>query len=101
MERGRYLEAAADFLNAINIAEGVRYPNVYNSYAMRGDALRRAGRYEDSVKEFSKAIRLNPQPNYYYHRGLSLRALGKNIEAADDFVVAGNNAEAVVWLGSR
>lgn len=97
LEKRRYLEAADDLLKAIRIAQEVGFPGVYNAYAMRGAALSGAGRYEDAVQALTDAIRLNPQPNYYYHRGLALRALGRTKEADADFVFAGNDTGAVGW----
>lgn len=93
----RYLEAADDLRKAINIAHEVGFPGVYNAHAFRGAALSGAGHYKDAVQEFTEAIRLNPQPNYYYHRGLALRALGMTREAEEDFLFAGNDTGAVGW----
>jgi len=95
--KGRYLEAADDLLKAIAIANEVGYPGVYNAHAMRGAALNGAGRYEEAVQEFTEAIRLNPQPNYFYHRGLAFSALRMMKEAQDDFNVAGNDTGALGW----
>ncbi len=97
LEKGRNLEAADDLLKAIKIARDIGFPGIYNAHAMRGAALNRLGRYEEAVQEFNAAIRLNPQPNYYYHRGLALRALGMKKEADDDFILAGEDTGELGW----
>lgn len=101
MDNAKYLEAAEDFLKAINIANEVGFPGVHNLYALRGNALSKAGYYRDAVQAFSTAIRLNYQPNYFYHRGLALKALGKSREAEEDFVRAGNDTGELIWRGLK
>ncbi|ABB30827.1 TPR repeat-containing protein [Geobacter metallireducens RCH3] len=96
-QKGRYLEAAADLADSIAIGERDGFPGVFNLHAMRGDALNRAGRYGDAVREFTTAINLKPVPEYFYHRGTALMALGRGEEAAADFREAGDATGPIAW----
>lgn len=89
-EIGQFSAAADDFLAAAEGAKEAGNPEAFNYYAYAGDAFFRSGRYENAVVAFSAAIELNPWPEYYYHRGLALKALGKANEAAEDFRMAGD-----------
>jgi len=89
MDVGQYHAAADDFLSAAERAAEAGNPGAFNYYALGGDAFNRAGRYEAAAAAFTVAIRLNPWPNYYYHRGLALQALGRLNEATEDFRMAG------------
>lgn len=95
IEKGRYPEAADDLKISIRMALSAGYPKVYELYVFRGDALRKAGRYEEALDAFSAAIKLNPLPNYFYHRGLAFKGLGKQREAEEDFSVAGGDTGAI------
>ena len=100
-QKGRYLEAADDLLKSINIGKGAGYTMMFNLHALRGDALRKAGLNEEAVREFTNAIALNPYPNYFYHRGLSLQALGRVKEAEADFLLAGDEIGPIEWRGVK
>jgi len=89
LETGQYLAAAADFIVAGQRAEEAGNPAHFSYFALAGDAYNRAGSYEDAVAAFSAAIARQPLPNFFYHRGLALQALGRVQEAADDFRNAG------------
>jgi protein O-mannosyl-transferase len=95
MDIGQFSAAADDFLIAAERAVEAGNPEAFNYYALGGDALNRARRYEEAVAAFSTAIMLNPWPNYYYHRGLALQALGRLNEAAEDFRFAGAEKGAI------
>jgi len=97
LETGRYGAAAADLLVSIRIAERAGNPEVFNLYVLRGSALFKAGRHEEAVRDFSTAIEMNPQPNYFYHRGLALKAQGKANEAEEDFMRAGPATGPIEW----
>lgn len=88
---GKYQAAADDLLVSIQMGKSAGYPGVFNLHALRGDALNKIGNYEEAVKDFTAAIRLNPHPTYYFHRGRALEALGRFKEASDDFVEAGGS----------
>ncbi|HEY3307586.1 MAG TPA: tetratricopeptide repeat protein [Desulfuromonadaceae bacterium] len=97
LQTGRYLEAAEDLSVSIRMGLEAGFPGVFNLHALRGDALSRAGDYGEAVRELSEAIGLNPYPNYFYHRGRALDALGKKKEAAEDFLRAGNDTGPIQW----
>lgn len=97
LETGRFAAAADDLLVSIRIAERAGNPEVFNLYMLRGEALSKAGRYEEAVQDFSTAIEMNPQQNYFYHRGLALKALGRAKEAAEDFKRAGSATGPIEW----
>ncbi|GAM10547.1 transmembrane and TPR repeat-containing protein [Geobacter sp. OR-1] len=94
---GRYTEAAADFTAAIKIATGTFQSSIFNLYAFRGEAYRSAGRFDAAVQDFSTAISLFPHPSYYYHRALSLKALGRMKEAEEDLTRAGAENGPLGW----
>jgi tetratricopeptide (TPR) repeat protein len=73
-------------------------PYLYNYFALRGSAYSNIGRFNDAVANFSEAITLLPHPNYYYHRGLALVAMGRMEEAKDDIRKAGVDTGPVKWL---
>lgn len=97
LEKGRFVAAVEDFSAAIAIAAGLGMPQNYNLIAHRGEALRLAGRYDEAARDFTVAIMLFPNPVYYYHRGLSLKALGNDRAAAEDFKQAGNDSGPLEW----
>lgn len=97
LEHGRLDAAINDYTTAIenNAIMGDMYS--FNYYAFRGLALYRAGRYEESVRDFSAAIADFPQPNYFFHRGRSMLLLGKETEARHDFLRAGQESGPLSW----
>jgi len=95
MENRRYSEAVDDLQASIKMALSARYPKVYELYAFSGSALYKAGRYEEALEAFTAAIKLNPRPNYFYHRGLVYKAKGSTDEAESDFSVAGRETGPV------
>lgn len=97
MEIGKYREAADDFLVSIQMAKNAGNLEVYDLYALRGYALNKAGYYEEAVRDFTEAIEGQPLPNYFYHRGRSLKAIGRDAEAEIDFSRAGNNTGPLKW----
>ncbi len=90
-DKGQFSAAADDFLSAADGAAAAGNPEAFNYYAYAGDAFNRSRRYEEAVTAFSIAIKLHSWPEYYYHRGLALKELGRVNEAAEDFIMAGNN----------
>jgi protein O-mannosyl-transferase len=97
LRTGQYLAAADDLALSIEMGKRAGYPGIFNLHALRGDAFSKAGRHEEAVREFTEAIRLNPHPNYFYHRGRALEALGKTKEAQADFLQAGDEIGPVEW----
>lgn len=94
---GRYRDAAVDLLKSIELANKAGFPEVFNLHALRGDALLKDGRPAEALEEFNRAISINPYPGYYYHRGLSLEALGRTVEANADFIRAGDATGPIEW----
>ncbi len=94
---GNYPAAIYDLTTAIDIATNAGLLDIYNVYALRGDALSHAGRYEEAVNDFNVAIAMSPRPVYFYHRGLALKAWGRLKEANNDFERAGNERGAIDW----
>ena len=100
VDAGQYRSAIDDYTSCLDIAEKERLPENYvvNIIAFRGEAYERAGRYQEAVADFSAAIRMNPHPLYYYHRGRALMALGRSAEAASDLARAGSAKGQMFWI---
>lgn len=101
MDSGHYQAAAEDFKIAAEKAELAGNPEAFNFYAFGGDASNRAGNYEEAVAAFTVAIKLHPLPNYYYHRGMALKSLGRLNEAAADFRIAGDERGNIEFQETR
>jgi len=97
MDTGQFSAAGDDFMAAGAGAAEAGNPEAFNYYAYAGDVFNRAGRYQDAVAAFSTAIRLNPWPEYYYHRSLALQKLGQVNEAAEDLRMAGTRRGEIVF----
>lgn len=93
----RYREAADDISVSIQMGKNAGYPGVFYLHALRGDALIKSKQYESAVNEFSEAIRLNPHGIFFYHRGIALKALGRQDEADNDFRLAGYEKGPLDW----
>jgi hypothetical protein len=94
---GRYDAAIADFTAALERASGTLQPYIFNLYAFRAEACRMAGRPDDAVRDYTRAIAAFPHPSYFYHRGLALRALGRSAEADEDIRRAGPDPGPISW----
>lgn len=90
-----YFDKGADAYKAKNYGESIAFftkaielgysPSAY-AYDYCGCSKYNLGRYEEAIKDCSKAIELKPDyPNAYYNRGISKNVLGKYSEAIDDF----------------
>lgn len=101
LKKGKYLEAADDLLMSINMGKQAGFTMLFNLHAIRGDALSKAGKYEEAVQEFTRAIALKPVPDYFYHRGVALERLGRINEAEADYVLAGDERGPVEWRGLK
>jgi tetratricopeptide (TPR) repeat protein len=95
---GRYDDALKDLSTAFKIAKELEWPDYFNLYAYHGETQRAAGRYNEAVQDFTDAIALYPHPVYYYFRGCSLKALGREKDAEEDFRRAGNHTGPIEWF---
>lgn len=98
LDSGAYESAATDLLQAIDIANISDEPAGFNLYAYCGEALRYAGRYEEAVIAYSKAIDMFSHPSYHYGRGLALKALGRTEQAQKDLALAGSSPPKMEWF---
>lgn len=89
-DTGKYEAAISDFTACLNIGIKEQRPDLFNLYAFRGEALVRAGRYDEAVRDLTTALEINPQPIYFYYRGLAYKSLGKLKQSEDDFGKAGS-----------
>lgn len=97
LELGRLDAAIHDYTTAIENMEIMSDSYAFNFYAFRGLAFYRAGRFEESVSDFTAAIAAFPQPNYFFHRGRALLQLGRAAEARHDFLNAGPESGPLTW----
>jgi len=78
---GQYLEAIADFDQAIAID-----PKNANTYNSRGTAKSELGFYTEAIADFNQAIAIDPKNTIAYKgRGIVKYQLGKYLEAISDF----------------
>ncbi|OGU17565.1 MAG: hypothetical protein A2076_02145 [Geobacteraceae bacterium GWC2_53_11] len=98
VDSGNFLAAVDDYSTCLAYALKDGNPEIYNLYAFRGEALIKAGRYEEGVQDFSAAISLFPHRLYYFHRGTALQALGKIREAGEDVARAGQAKGQIYWF---
>lgn len=97
MDKGDFNAAVADYRESIRMGYEAGHPEIYTLHAFCGEALRKAGRNEEAVKEFTQAIELSPIPNFFYYRSLAQRSLGYNHEADKDLSRSGNEHGPIVW----
>lgn len=97
----KYDEAVEDLTMAIRNPINVWLPYIYNLYAFRGEALSLGGRYDEAVKDFTKAIVMLPHPVYYRLRGVALRKSGKIKDAENDFKMAAGETAPLEWYWSN
>lgn len=101
VQLGKYDAAVEDLTAAIRAPANVWRPYIYNLYALRGETLRMAGRYNEAVTDFSTAIAMFPHPVYYRLRGVVLMQIGRTTEAEDDFRRAGGDVTSLAWYWSK
>lgn len=97
METGRYSEAVQDLETSVKLAAEAGHPEIYTLHALLGESLRKAGRNEEAVAAFSRAIAIFPVPNFFYYRSLALRQLGHVREADEDLMMAGPERGPIIW----
>ncbi len=63
-----------------------RTPNDPNAYNIRGAALGKAGRYDDAIADFNRALQINPRfAQAYANRGLVYRLKNDDANALADY----------------
>ena len=84
IKQQRYLEAIADYTNAIELV-----PMFVAAYTARGFAYGQLKKHSEVVADCTKAIYLAPKlPTVYKLRAAAYKALGKTKEANADFAKA-------------
>jgi tetratricopeptide (TPR) repeat protein len=83
MEYGKDTEAEENLNMAIRFA-----PKLSEAWNNRGILYFKNERYEESRADFTKAINLNPDPDYFSNRGILLQELNQHREAIQDFTYA-------------
>lgn len=75
-----YDVAINDFNTSLKIE-----PN-QKAFANRGLAYSLLSQYQKAIEDYTKSLTLNPNDaEVYYYRGISYKAIGKKVEACDDF----------------
>ncbi len=96
---GNYNAAILDYSTCLAVVTRQRNEEaMYNVHAFRGEALIKAGRFEEAVLDFDAAITSFPHRLYFYHRALALQGLGKIKEANEDFKRAGRAKGEIYWF---
>lgn len=98
VDEGNYQGAINDYTTTLDMLKALQSPEFYNLYAFRGEALSLAGRFEEAVADFDRAIAIYPHRLYYYHRAEALKALGRIIESDQDFIRAGRAKGQMCWF---
>jgi tetratricopeptide (TPR) repeat protein len=84
---GRFTDAVRIFSDGLALDDQFRQRYV-TMYAQRAFAHQRLGNHEAALPDYAKAIELEPpinQAQYWFHRGMSLAALGRPEEAIADY----------------
>ena len=62
--------------------EAIKIYSSFNAWYNKGLALNKLGRYDEAIKAYDEAIRLDPNYAYpWYNRGRTLKLLGRTTEA--------------------
>jgi hypothetical protein len=65
-----------------------KYPMIPLAYNNRASALKAAGRLDEALADYSRAIRLMPHGSFYWNRGLARLQKNQAAEATGDFYAA-------------
>ncbi|MBE0665959.1 MAG: tetratricopeptide repeat protein [Candidatus Aminicenantes bacterium] len=65
-----------------------KYPMIPLAYNNRAAALKAAGRLDEALADYSRAIRLMPHDGFYWNRGLARLQKNQAKEAMEDFYTA-------------
>jgi hypothetical protein len=97
-DTGNYAAAVQDYTSTLELLNKTRSLEAFNLYAFRGEALAKAGRYEEAVRDFDAVIAIYPHRLYFYHRGNALIALGRINEGTKDLARAGQAKGQMYWF---
>lgn len=98
-DSGQFQAAIDDFTTCLQIMKQTNSPGIFNLYAFRGEALFKAGRYDEAVTDFTAAITMHPHRLYFYYRGMALKKMGKIEDAKVDLGKAGQSNGQISWFG--
>jgi len=89
---GNALFERKDFKNSIKAySTSLELHEYAEAYYNRGLAYAKQQKYDEAIKDFDKAIKLNPNlAEAYYNRGFVYAILGKHNRAREDMLRAGN-----------
>jgi len=87
---GAFEKSLPDLQISLDIANRKNFKSIHKIYSLRGDAYLGMSRYQESIEDFSQAIRLAPEPKseYYSSRGNAFQKAGKEEEARRDLDLA-------------
>ena len=83
-----YSIALEYFNKAIGLSSflSINADRLVKAYDLRGNTKMFLGRYKESIRDFSKAIEIDPKDSYlYFFRGMSLESLGQDEAALKNF----------------
>ena len=83
-----YTIALEYFNKAIGLSSflSINADRLVKAYDLRGNTKMFLGRYKESIRDFSKAIEIDPKDSYlYFFRGMSLESLGQDEAALKNF----------------
>jgi tetratricopeptide (TPR) repeat protein len=89
------LDPKEDFEEALAAAERGRDLDrgSVNAQVAVGGVYRRAGRYEEALREYSKAVEMSPQqPRLHFNLGITLIAMGRLDEAIRELEIAAKSS---------
>ena len=80
-----YLDKAIELSNYLPINEN----RLVKVYELRGNSRIRMGNYWDSISDFSKAIKIDPNDSFlYFWRGFAYESLGEYPKAVKDLKIS-------------
>ena len=86
LQQGNFRQAVIDYERAISISPNLAQPDFAEAYGHRGFEYFKGEEYEGAIRDFSKAIELNPTvPVVYNHRGLCYLRTNRYEPAIEDF----------------
>lgn len=101
-QKARALSLAGRGAEAVAVALSAA-PNARDAYTLDtlGVTLTHAGRHSDAVEVYSRAVKLSPQPGYWFNYAASLQFVGRFEEAREAYrrCLANAPLHADAWAG--